>query len=421
MTANQINTEKSQGSKALKIGSVCKITYVINYYVRNILGVLTPEMVDSGAYTESYLALLASIYMVLYAAGQLINGVIGDIIKPKYMVSMGLTVTAAGLFIFSFINYSVAGMIAFGIVGFGLSMMRGPLVKVISENTLPKYARLCCVFLSFSSFAGPLLAGLAAMVMKWHTVFVVSGIVSLATAIISFVILTMFEKAGMVKPIEKNVQGEKKKIDILAILRLPNFATYIIVAMVVEISAISLNFWMPTFFGDSLGLSKTAANSAFSVISLLRACMPFVSLYIFKLLKERDLLILKIFFSAAAALLFLVFLIDVPVVRLVLFTLSLMCCSVSSSTLWSIYIPNLGKSGKVSSANGVIDCIGYIGAGIFNVAVVPIMDAFGWGGTILSWCCIMLLGVASTSFATTKKEKNVIRQKINLICKILPK
>lgn len=404
MTVNQIYIEKSQGLKALKIGSVCIVTYIINYYVRNILGVLTPEMVESGAYTESYLALLASIYMVIYAAGQLINGVIGDIIKPKYMVSLGLTVTAAGLFAFSFIDYSVAGMIAFGVIGFGLSMMRGPLVKVISENTLPKYARLCCVFLSFSSFAGPLLAGLAAMVMKWHSVFVVSGIVSLSTAIISFVILTMFEKAGMIIPIQKAVQGEKKKIDFLAILRLPNFATYIIVAMVVEISAISLNFWMPTFFGDSLGLSKTAANSAFSVISLLRACMPFVSLYIFKLLKERDLLILKIFFSAAAALLFLVFLIDLPAVRLVLFTLSLMCCSVSSATLWSIYIPNLGKSGKVSSANGVIDCIGYIGAGIFNVAVVPIMDAFGWSGTILSWCGIMLFGVASTAFATTKKE-----------------
>jgi sugar phosphate permease len=134
--------------------------------------------------------------------------------------------------------------------------------------------------------------------------------------------------------------------------------------------------------------------------------MPFVSLYIFKLLKEKDLLILRIFFSASAVLLFLVFLIDAPAVRLVLFTISLMCCSVSSSTLWSIYIPNIGKSGKVSSANGIIDCIGYVGASVFNVAVVPIMDAFGWGGTILSWCGIMLVGVASTLFATTKKENN---------------
>ena len=65
----------------------------------------------------------------------------------------------------------------------------------------------------------------------------------------------------------------------------------------------------------------------------------------------------------------------------------------------------LAKSGKVSSANGVIDCIGYVGSAVFNVAVVPIMNAFGWGGTILSWCGIMLLGAASTVFATTKKEK----------------
>ena len=404
MTANQTQNPKSQGLKAFKIGSVCILTYIINYYVRNILGVLTPYMVDEGAYTEGYLALLASIYMVLYAAGQLVNGVIGDIIKPKYMVSLGLFVSSAGLFTFSFVNNSVAGMIGFGIIGYGLSMMRGPLVKVISENTLPKYARLACVFLSFASFAGPLLAGIAAMVMKWHSVFVVSAVICVVAAVISYMLLTLFEKKGMIVPVKSGNNGGKK-IDILAVFRLPNFVTYVIVAMVVEISAISINFWMPTFFGDSLGLSKTVSNSAFSAISLLRSCMPFVSLFIFKLLKERDLLILKIFFSLAAVLLLGVFFIETPAIRLVLFTLALMCCSVSSSTLWSIYIPNLGKSGKVSSANGVIDCIGYIGAGVFNVAVVPIMDAFGWSGTILSWCGIMLVGVASTLFATTKKEK----------------
>jgi hypothetical protein len=38
--------------------------------------------------------------------------------------------------------------------------------------------------------------------------------------------------------------------------------------------------------------------------------------------------------------------------------------------------------------------------------IEAIMDAFGWGGTILSWCGIMLVGVASTLFATTKKEND---------------
>jgi hypothetical protein len=49
MTANQTQNMKGQGLKAFKIGSVCILTYVINYYIRNILGVLTPDMVAEGA------------------------------------------------------------------------------------------------------------------------------------------------------------------------------------------------------------------------------------------------------------------------------------------------------------------------------------------------------------------------------------
>lgn len=393
-----MNSTLSPARKALEIGFVSVFTYIISYYIRNLLGVFTPEMVASGAYTEEYLAFLASIYMVVYAVGQILNGVIGDIVKPKYMVTLGLSITASGLLFFSFVHGGVLGMIGFGAVGFGLSMLRGPLVKVISENTLPKYARLCCVFLSFASFAGPLLAGLAAMLLDWTSVFAVSGILTLAMAVFSFTCLTIFEKKGMVVPIARpEKKAEKKsKLDLASLLRLPNFATYLIVAMVVEISAISVNYWMPSFFTSALSFDKGTTNTVFSVIALCRACMPFVSLYIFKLLKEKDITILRIFFSLAAVLLLLVYFVHAPIPRLIFFTLALMCCSVSSATLWSIYIPSLGKSGKVSSVNGIIDCTGYIGSAIFNVAVVPIMDAFGWGGTILSWCAIMVVGLLST-------------------------
>lgn len=405
MENQKVSYESHPAAKAFKIGFVSIFTYIISYYVRNLLGVFTPDMVKSGTYTEEYLALLASVYMVVYAAGQIINGIIGDIVKPKYMVSMGLSITALGLIGFSFAGQGFAGIVCFGAVGFGLSMLRGPLVKVISENTLPKYARLCCVFLSFASFAGPLLAGIAAMILKWNSVFAVSGIITLAMAVFSFTSLTIFEKKGMIVPLAAAAKTEKSKIDIFSLFKLPNFATFLCVAVVVEISAISINYWMPSFFTNSLHFSKSLTNTMFSIISLCRALMPFVSLYIFKLLKENDITILRVFFSLAAVLLFLVYLIQNPVPRLIFFTLSLMCCSVASATLWSIYIPNLGKSGKVSSVNGVIDCTGYIGAAVFNVAVVPIMDAFGWGGTILSWCGIMLAGLFSTFLA--KKHNNI--------------
>ncbi len=395
---------ESQPKKALKIGSVCIFTYIISYYIRNILSVLTPAMLKAGVYTEDYLALLASVYMIVYASGQLLNGITGDYIKPKYMVSLGLVITSFALFMFSFTESLAVGIVSFGIIGFGLSMLRGPLVKVISENTLPKYARICCTFLSFASFAGPLLAGLAAMIMQWHSVFVFSAVVTLVMAVFSFFMLTGFEKSGIVAPVQLQ-KREKEKTGILSIFKLHNFVPYMCIGMVVEIAAASINFWMPTYFNQYLSVSEDASNMIFSGISLLRSLCPFISLFIFRLLAERDILLVRIAFSVSATLFLIMAFVQTVWINILMFTLALMCSSIASATLWSIYIPSLGKSGKVSGANGIFDCSGYIAASIVNVAVVPIMNNIGWNGVILSWCGVMLFGVISTLFAKTKPQE----------------
>ena len=397
-------TEKSQLKKALQIGFVCIFTYVASYYLRNLLSVLTPQMIESNAYTAEYLALLASIYMIVYAAGQLVNGIIGDHVKPKYMVTLGLLLAAVALLAFYLFRMELLGMLAFGLMGFGLSMLRGPLVKVISENTLPKHARVCCVFLSFSGFAGPLLAGLVALLTNWSTAFLFSALVTLAMAAFAFFSLTLFEKKGLIVPVQKSgdPHAPKAKFDLFALFRLPNFVLYMIVGMVVEIAAASINFWMPTYFNQYLEIHPATSTVLFSVISLLRSFCPFLSLFIFKLFRERDVLIVRVAFTLSAMLFAVMFFVSSSTLNVVLFTLALMCSSVSSATLWSIYIPSLGKSGKVSSANGVLDCTGYAAAALVNVAIVPIMNFGGWGGVILSWCSIMTIGALATLFAKKK-------------------
>lgn len=392
--------ERMAGKNAFKIGFVCIFTYVISYYVRNILGVLTPSMLKSGVYTEEYLALLASVYMIVYASGQLVNGIIGDYVKPKYMVALGLSISAAGLFLFSFVNAAMIGILSFGIIGFGLSMLRGPLVKVISENTLPKYARICCVFLSFASFAGPLLAGFASMVLQWHGVFVLSGALCLAMAAGSFVVLTIFEKRGLIIPLAKQKREKTAQSGgIFALFKLPNFVMYMVVGMVVEVAAASISFWMPTYFNQHLALSEAASGMMFSAISLVRSICPFLCLVLFRLLGERDVLITRCAFFVAAGLFLAMFFVESVWLNILLFTIALMCSSISSATLWSIYIPSLSATGKVSSANGVLDCTGYIAASIVNVAIVPVMTGLGWSGVILFWGGVMLVGALVTLFA----------------------
>ena len=53
--------------------------------------------------------------------------------------------------------------VCFAVMGYSLSMLRGPMTKIISENTAPGPARLLCTLLNMTCYAGPLIASLLSM------------------------------------------------------------------------------------------------------------------------------------------------------------------------------------------------------------------------------------------------------------------
>ena len=402
MTVN--HQKQASGKTAFKIGAFCVFTYLINYYIRKLLPYLSTDMKSSGAFDDIIYGLISSTYMIAYAAGQLINGIIGDYIKPKYMVPSGLVLSSLGLFVFSYTEPHVLDVIAFGIIGFGLSMMRGPLVKIISENMELKYARLSCTFLSFISFAAPLLVGLVAAFMEWQEVFVFSAYFTLALAVVVFLTLTLFEKKGLIRPIEKQAENKRQKGDFWRVFRLKNFVIYIFIGMIIETMAISLDQWLTTFFSDFLLLSDATSKVAYNGISILRSVSPFISLIFFKWFRGQDLRLIRAAYSTTAALFLLMLLVPNAYVRVALMTLALMCASVSSATMWSIYIPSLGKSGKVSSVNGILDSFGYAGAAVMNMAFALINTSFGGAGLVVAWAVLPLLGVGLTLLGKKQEE-----------------
>ena len=399
------NTQRQASARsAFKIGAFCVLTYLINYYIRKLLPVLSTDMTASG-FSEIVYGLISSTYMIAYSVGQLVNGIIGDYIKPKYMVPAGLMLSSAGLFLFSLTKAHVWAIVGFGIVGFGLSMMRGPLVKVISENMEVKYARISCTFLSFVSFAGPLLVGLVAAFMEWQSVFIFSAFLTLLVAALIFVVLTTFERRGLIRPMESGSGRQKReKGDFWRVFGLKNFVVYIFIGMIIETLDSSLDQWLTIFFSDHLLLPDATSKIVYYVISTLRALCPFISLLFFKLFRGQDLVLIRVAYSVTAALFLLMLFVPNAYISVVLLTLALMCASVSSSTMWSIYIPSLGKSGKVSSVNGILDCFGYAGASVMNMVFALLNTHFGGNGLILAWVALPLLGVILTLFGKKDVE-----------------
>lgn len=394
--------EKTTNKKwiALWVGIVCICTYVVNYYLRNILSVATPELLLNGSFTEAGVGLLSSTYMIFYAGGQLVNGFLGDIISPRWMILTGIGLGGVAVIVFPFFSQDVLRIVCFAVLGFGLSMVRGPLMKIISESTAPRQARLICVFFSFASFAGPLIASLFVLALPVRYAFVASGAVAIFIVLLTTLALTHMQKKEIItfRPIKT-----KSISSILEVFRIENFGFYAVVACLVEISGAAVTFWIPTYLSVHLGFDTQVANFVFSAISVCRSCMPFISLMIFNVTGERALPLMRIGFSLSAIFFFLMQVVSNPIGNIVLMLIALMSMSLTSAMLWSIYIPGLGKTGRASSANGVIDCTGYIAAALANLLFAAVSGFGRWNLILLLWASIGVVGVIATLFA--KKEK----------------
>lgn len=178
-------------------------------------------MVQSGQYTKEFLGTVYSAYFLVYAVGQLLNGLIGDRVKAKYMVSLGLIVCGFVSILFPSASSAILQIVLFGIMGFSLSMLRDPIVKTISENMPPQNARLACVFISFVSYLGPFAASLLVLVFKWNMAFVAAGIICIAIGIIAFAFLSILEKKGAIKT--NNTKISDKPKNVLGIFKLKHF------------------------------------------------------------------------------------------------------------------------------------------------------------------------------------------------------
>lgn len=388
---------------AWRIGSLCIATYLASYVTRNILSVSTPEMIKEAFFTKEYTGLLSSVCFIFYAVGQLINGFIGDMVHPKYMIIMGLGVSSISTFAIPLFDNRIIHFAAFALIGFGLSMLRGPLMKVISENTAATHARMICTLFSMAGFAGPLIASLLSIFFEWRAVFTVTGIISVFITVASVTVISLLEKRGEIKFTPKKEKGVLNSI--LSVFKLEDFFFYMFISAIGEIAGSSITFWIPTYTTEHLGFSGDAASTIYSVVSLTTLFTPFITLVIYEKLIRNGVKLALVMYVLSAVFFIAVRFTAAPLVNVIMLIIAKMAAAAASSIVWSAYIPGLARSGKVSSANGAIDAAGYAMASLANVIFSGSVSRLGWGGIVNMWYIIMLIGAAASAGKLLLRKK----------------
>ena len=395
-----------KAKEAIMIGTICCIAYLSVYVSRNVLGTVSPQMIKEGIFDKEFVGTLSSVFFVAYAVGQLINGIIGDRIKAKFMMSFGLLFAGVSNYAFSFVPATPFwSYFAYATCGFFLSMIYAPMTKLIADSTEPIYATRCGVSHTFAMFFGSPLAGLLAAAFAWQGVFAISSLALAFMAVVCFVLFGIFEKKGIIKHIRR--QNTEKKAGGIGLLFKHQIVRFTFVAMITGIIRTTVIFWLPTYIEEYLGFNETDALFVYSGATFTLSFAAFSALFVYEKLKRSINKSVLLFFSVSTVMFALVYLIKHPYINMVFMVLAIMASNGAASILWSMYCPSLKETGMVSSATGFLDFISYMSAAASSTIFANAVDSIGWGNLILVWFGLLAFGVIIALPIKSFKKKEV--------------
>ena len=384
---------------AVMIGGLCSASYLAVYFARNILSAVTPQIVDSNDATVEYIGIVSSLYFIFYAVGQLINGIIGDKIKAKYMIAFGLLLAGATNFAFPYVfAYQNAAKFIYAMTGFFLSMIYAPMTKVVAENTNPIHAVRCSLGYEVAALLGSPFAGIVASFLVWESVFRVGSIALVLMAVLCMIFFIYFERKGIVQygkyEIRKEAERESSSlISGIKVLVKHRIITFSLIAIITGVVRTAVVFWLPTYFSQYLGYDARVAPTIFTVATLIIAMSAFIAVFVYERLKRNMDLTILLMFSLSSLFFLGVYLVKNPVINVGLIILAVLTSNCSAAMLWSRYCPSLRDTGMVSSATGFLDFLSYMAAATSSSLFANSVSTIGWGNLILIWMGLMLFGV----------------------------
>jgi OPA family glycerol-3-phosphate transporter-like MFS transporter len=389
------------------ISGLCWFAYVTGYFGRINLSIIFPNLHDTLGYSNASLGMIALCFFVAYAIGQLINGFIGDIINPRYFVSLGLF--AAGLcnVFFGFSKGIVFLCVFWSLNGYAQSMLWGPMVRMVSEATPQKQLQKITLFFASSTIFGYLfsytLVGKIAVSLSWRMVFLIPGCILILTSAVWFVIFRNYHAMTGQGPALHQAKPRRDLKDIPNfVLRTRLWAVGLIALLNGSVKE-GMTLWGPSFFIDYQSFPLEKALYLMSFVPLMNLVALAGSAFMNRVFNYQTKYTLSffLFFALVFSVLLRVGMnLNHFVVDFAFFGLFALFLAVNN--MITAFIPlYFNKARRVSSVAGFLDFSVYAGAALSSPVTGFVTDTFGWQGIINGW-----IGICAAALVVSLLSRN---------------
>lgn len=381
---------------------LCSVIYFVSYITRINYSAVLVEIMKSEGFAKTEASVPLTGLFIVYGAGQLISGVLGDRFSPEKIIFSGLLLTSAMNILLPLCSSTYVMTVVWSINGFAQALMWPPLVKIMAKYLTKDNYEKNIAFVIFGSSLGTIfvyaVSPVVLSVSGWKTVFFGAAGVALCVAVIWILSIFRIEKNAeeteiFIPDAEKNTRpGDKISFTKAALILL----SLIMAANIFQgLLRDGITTWMPTYMADTFGFGSSGAILTGVALPLSSAAVSFFTAAIYRKVLKNEAKCTTLFFSICTVCCLVLCLAGntSPVISTVMLMIASAATHAVNFMYTSISVAKFERFNRTSFVTGSINSSVYIGSAVSTYGIAAITTRFGWSGTMITWFICSFIGL----------------------------
>lgn len=378
---------------------LCWAAYFSSYISKYTFSSATPAILLTRFAGRGALGLVGTAFFVAYGLGQLVNGALGDRLRPARMIGLGLFCSGALTVLMGAVRSLPAMAAVWFLNGCALSLLWSPVIKIFSTAMRRESALRAGVDISTSIPAGSVLSyALAALLLAlsgWRAAFAGAGALVLLMAGAWAV---LWPRLRTVPPPEPGEAAAPRGAppEAPSFRRLFSSCGLLPVSAAVMMNGIlkdGVTLWVPSFISEYFGVG--AVQSVLTTILL--PVFNLGGVWAARRLQQRlhdELRVSGALFAAGLAALAAMAalgrtsaLLSVPLLAVCT------ACALGINTMLVGVIPmRFRRFGRASTVTGWLNGCSYFASAVASYGISILSRKYGWTATLIGWIGVSLAG-----------------------------
>lgn len=393
--------------------ALCWLVYFTSYIGRLNYSSVMASMKEDGILTLSQAGSISMIYFFAYGGGQLINGILGDKVKPQWMIFTGLFCSGIANFLMGVVTSYPLMFLLWGINGYTQAMIWPPIIRIFAElytdEDKVKYSVDIVSSMAVGTLTSYLISAGTMNFAGWQFAFYIPAVLLAGTAIIWILGYGRVERFVKVHGTAVNSdqeamarstasggqKGTPKKAPFREMLLGSGLTAILLPVMIHGVLKDGVTQWVPTYIYERFDVTASFSVMITMILPLVNLSGAYLARMENRRQENQEIRSSIVFFGTATVALILLLVLGKyhAVFTALLFaviTASMMAVNVLFVNLIPLYFE---KQGRVSTVSGFLNSVAYMGSAVSTFTIGVVVEHFGWNVTILTWIGITVLAL----------------------------